>query len=73
MTLAQTRDLLDRAVAADRAVLALNVITVEHAEAVVIGAERADSAVILQLSERAIDFHGGRIAPLVCSALGPSK
>jgi fructose-bisphosphate aldolase class II len=50
---------------------AFNVITLEHAEAVVEGAVRAGTPVILQLSENAVRFHGGRLAPIAaaCAAL----
>jgi fructose-bisphosphate aldolase class II len=65
VTLATTAELVRDVVATERAVLALNVITLEHAEAVIAGAERAGAAVLLQVSERAIAFHGGRIAPLL--------
>lgn len=44
--------------AAKTAVAAFNVITVEHAEGIVAGAERAGLPVILQLSENAIRYHG---------------
>ncbi len=37
---------------------AFNVIGIEHAEAIIAGAEAADSPVILQLSENAIGYHG---------------
>lgn len=44
--------------AAERGTLAVNVITLEHAEAIVEGAERAGSPVLLQLSQNAVRFHG---------------
>jgi fructose-bisphosphate aldolase class II len=47
-----------------RAVGAFNVITLEHAEAVITGAETADRPVICQISENAVRFHGGRLAPI---------
>nr|BFE62330.1 class II fructose-bisphosphate aldolase family protein [Dactylosporangium thailandense] len=47
---------------------AFNVITVEHAEAVVTGAEAAGCAVILQISENAVRFHHGRLAPIAAAA-----
>ncbi|GAA3457002.1 class II fructose-bisphosphate aldolase [Dactylosporangium matsuzakiense] len=47
---------------------AFNVITVEHAEAVVSGAEAAGCAVILQISENAVRFHHGRLAPIAAAA-----
>ena len=43
MTLVATRELVDRAAAHHRAVGAFNIITLEHAEAVVEGAERVAS------------------------------
>lgn len=65
MTTATTGELLRHAVAAEQGVLAFNVITLEHAEAVISGAERAHSDVLLQVSERAIGFHQGKLAPLL--------
>ncbi|MBU2670404.1 class II fructose-bisphosphate aldolase [Actinoplanes bogorensis] len=50
------------------AVGAFNVITVEHAEAIVTGAEQAGRPVILQISENAVRFHHGRIAPIAAAA-----
>jgi hypothetical protein len=47
---------------------AFNVITVEHAEAIVTGAEDADLPVILQISENAVRFHDGRLAPIAAAA-----
>lgn len=41
-----------------RAIGAFNVITLEHAEGIVVGAERADLPVILQLSQNACRHHG---------------
>ncbi|MEU0527298.1 class II fructose-bisphosphate aldolase [Streptomyces niveus] len=41
-------------------VAAFNVITLEHAEAIAAGAERAGRPAILQISENAVKFHGGR-------------
>jgi fructose-bisphosphate aldolase class II len=50
---------------------AFNVITLEHAEGVVAGAEAADRAVLLQISQNAVAYHAGRVAPLAaaCRAL----
>lgn len=67
VTLTPTRQLVDAAVIAERAVLAFNVITIEHAEAIVAGGERAGTALILQLSENAVRFHGGRLAPILAA------
>src|SRR3954454_19225709 len=51
-----------------RGVGAFNVITVEHAEAIVTGAEAAGLPVILQKSENAVRFHHGRLAPIAAAA-----
>jgi fructose-bisphosphate aldolase, class II len=40
----------------------------EHAEAVVEGAERVDTPVILQISENAVRFHHGRLGPVAAAA-----
>jgi fructose-bisphosphate aldolase class II len=65
MSLVATADLVASAVAEGTAVLAFNVITIEHAEGIAEGAERAGVAAVLQVSENTVRFHGGRIAPLV--------
>ena len=67
MTLASTGSLVERAVAAGGAVLAFNVITLEHAEGIVAGLEATGSAGILQVSENAVIFHGGRLSSLVAA------
>ncbi|MEU5566136.1 class II fructose-bisphosphate aldolase [Micromonospora musae] len=48
-------------------VCAFNVITLEHAEAIVAGAEAAGRAVVLQVSENAVRFHR-RLAPIAAAA-----
>ncbi|MEV0808349.1 class II fructose-bisphosphate aldolase [Micromonospora sp. NPDC050200] len=48
-------------------VCAFNVITLEHAEAIVAGAEAAGRPVILQISENAVRFHNGRLAPIAAA------
>jgi fructose-bisphosphate aldolase, class II len=68
MPLVTTRELVDRAVAQHVAVGSFNIITLEHAEGVVEGAERVDTPVILQISENAVRFHGGRLAPITAAA-----
>ena len=67
MTLVTTAALLDDAYARGRGVAALNVITLEHAEATVLGAEQAGLPVILQVSENASKFHLGDPAPLAAA------
>lgn len=74
MTLVATAALMADAVAAGRAVAAFNAITLEHAEAIVAGAERAGHGVIVQLSENAVRFHGGAFRPMLaaCGELADS-
>jgi fructose-bisphosphate aldolase class II len=67
VTLASTADLVASATATDTAVLAFNVITLEHAEGIADGVERAGVAAVLQLSENTVRFHGGRLAPLLAA------
>lgn len=55
-------------IAARTGVGAFNVITIEHAEAIVAGAEAAGRPVILQISENAVRFHHGRLAPIAAAA-----
>jgi fructose-bisphosphate aldolase class II len=64
VTLASTAALISAA-GRQAAVFAFNVITIEHAEGIAEGAERAGAAVLLQVSENTVGFHGGRIAALV--------
>jgi fructose-bisphosphate aldolase class II len=52
--------------AAGSAAVAFNVIGIEHAEAIVTGAEQADRPVILQLSENCVDYHGA-LAPIAAA------
>jgi len=65
---APTGALVADARAAGGGVGAFNVITVEHAEAIVTGAEDAGLPVILQISENAVRFHHGRLAPIAAAA-----
>ncbi len=55
--------LLDRARTDARGVGAFNVVLLEHAEAIVQGAEQAGLPVVLQISENCIRYHGG-LAPI---------
>lgn len=67
--LAPTQDLL-RAAMTSRpryGVLALNVIGLEHAEAIVQGAEAERAPVILQVSENAIRYRMGALEPIVAA------
>jgi fructose-bisphosphate aldolase class II len=73
MTLATTADLLDRARSSGVGLPAFNVITLEHAEAIAAGAERAGSPAILQISENAVKFHGGRLEPIAVAAVAVAR
>jgi fructose-bisphosphate aldolase class II len=66
--LESTAALVDAAAAARTGVAAFNVITLEHAEAIVAGAEAAGRAVVLQISQNAVRWHGGRIRPVARAA-----
>ncbi len=59
MTLSDPRPLLAAARAGGYAVGAFNVIQIEHAEAIVAGAEQARLPVVLQVSENTAAFHRG--------------
>jgi len=59
VTLSDPRPLLAGASAGGYAVGAFNVIQIEHAEAIVAGAERAGLPVVLQVSENTAAFHRG--------------
>ncbi|RWZ58315.1 class II fructose-bisphosphate aldolase [Labedella populi] len=69
MTVATTADLVAGARATGRGVAALNVIQLEHAQAIVTAAERCAAPVILQVSENAVRYHGGDVAPLAAACL----
>ena len=64
MPLAPTLELLRRARDIGAGIPAFNVIGIEHAEAIVCGAETAQAPVILQLSQNAVKYHHGRIEPI---------
>ncbi|MBL1290247.1 ketose-bisphosphate aldolase [Streptomyces sp. NPDC057067] len=74
MPLVPTRELVSKAAATGRAVAAFNVITLEHAEAITAGAAAAGApGVILQISENAVRFHGGRVKPIARAAAEVGK
>jgi fructose-bisphosphate aldolase class II len=68
MPLVTTGEIVKGAQAAGTGVGAFNVITLEHAEAIVAAAERVDLPVILQVSENAVKFHLGRLRPIAMAA-----
>ncbi|MFF9038671.1 ketose-bisphosphate aldolase [Streptomyces sp. NPDC014892] len=68
MPLTTTGALITEAAAAHSAVAAFNVITLEHVEAIVAGAESVAAPVVLQVSENAVGFHDGDLLPLARAA-----
>ncbi|MFF2526523.1 class II fructose-bisphosphate aldolase [Streptomyces liangshanensis] len=73
MPLVSTGELITAAAAAGHGVAAFNVITLEHAEAIAAGAERAGVPAILQISENAVAFHGGRPGPVAAAAAAVAR
>ncbi|MEU2654457.1 class II fructose-bisphosphate aldolase [Streptomyces sp. NPDC007325] len=68
MPLAPTGAIIGPASAGHRGVGAFNVVQIEHAEAIVAGAERAGLPVILQISENTVRYHGA-LAPIAAASL----
>ena len=66
MTLVASGDLVGQARASGIGVAAFNVITLEHAEGIVGGAERAGLPVVVQVSQNAVRYHG-TLAPLAAA------
>lgn len=73
MPLVSTGDLVADARAAGRGIAAFNVITLEHAEAIAAGAEQAGAPAILQVSENAVKFHGGRLSAIAAAAAAVAR
>jgi fructose-bisphosphate aldolase class II len=71
--LTTTGELITEAAAARTAVAAFNIITLEHIEAVVAGAESAGAPVVLQVSENAVRFREGRLLPLARAATAAAE
>ncbi|KQV93664.1 class II fructose-bisphosphate aldolase [Streptomyces sp. Root369] len=69
MPLATTGELVTRAATTRSAVAAFNIITLEHVEAVITGAESLDAPVVLQVSENAVKFRYGSLLPLARAAV----
>ncbi|WP_431782670.1 class II fructose-bisphosphate aldolase [Streptomyces chumphonensis] len=75
MPLTPTGDLVRSAAEEGAGVGAFNVVQIEHAEAIVAGAEAADRPVVLQLSENTVRYHGaleplGRATLAIAAACG---
>ncbi|MCX5126755.1 ketose-bisphosphate aldolase [Streptomyces sp. NBC_00347] len=68
MPLTPTDDIIRPARTANTGVGAFNVVQIEHAEAIVTGAERAGLPVILQISENTARYHGS-LAPIAVASL----
>ncbi|MET0132492.1 MAG: class II fructose-bisphosphate aldolase, partial [Kibdelosporangium sp.] len=62
--LVPTATIIDHALGAGTGIGAFNLITLEHAEAIVTGAETAGQPVILQISQNCVRFHSGRLLPI---------
>ncbi|MEE1942342.1 class II fructose-bisphosphate aldolase [Streptomyces sp. TRM 70361] len=73
MPLVDTAELLRAAYAARRGLLAFNVVTLEHAEAIAAGAETAGAPAILAVSENTVRFHGGRPGPVAAAAAAVAR
>ncbi|MER5179053.1 class II fructose-bisphosphate aldolase [Streptomyces sp. NPDC002896] len=72
MTLVPTGELVAEACAAGRGLGAFNVVQLEHATAIVAGAEKARTPVVLQISENTARYHGG-LEPVGLAALATAR
>jgi fructose-bisphosphate aldolase, class II len=72
MTLAVMHEIIGAARAAGRGVGAFNVIGIEHAEAIVAGAEAAGAPVVLQISENCVAYHGA-LEPIARACLAIAR
>jgi fructose-bisphosphate aldolase, class II len=73
MSLVPTGTLIAASRSAGTGIAAFNVITLEHAEAIVAGAQAAQRPVILQISENAVKFHHGRLGPVAAAAAAVAR
>ncbi|WP_335977954.1 MULTISPECIES: class II fructose-bisphosphate aldolase [Streptomycetaceae] len=73
MPTAATAELVLAAHASGGGVAAFNVITLEHAEAITAAAEQTGLPVILQISENAVKFHGGRLDGVLAGAAAAAE
>jgi fructose-bisphosphate aldolase class II len=69
---AGTGEIIAAAMAAGRGVGAFNLIGIEHAEAIVSGAELAGQPVVLQISENCVRYHGA-LEPVTLAALAIAR
>src|SRR2546430_137620 len=70
--LTPTGEIVDLAAKESRGVGAFNVIQLEHAEALVAGAEAAGAPVILQISQNTVRYHGA-LEPLALATLAVAR
>ncbi|MET9515386.1 class II fructose-bisphosphate aldolase [Streptomyces sp. NPDC002994] len=73
MPLVSTGELVTAARESGHAVAAFNVITLEHAEAIAAGAERAGAPAVLQISENAVKFHGGDLTAIAAAVTAVAR
>ncbi|MGW0563732.1 class II fructose-bisphosphate aldolase [Streptomyces sp. NPDC003016] len=73
MPLVSTGELVTAARESGHGVAAFNVITLEHAEAIAAGAERAGAPAVLQISENAVKFHGGDLTAVAAAATAVAR
>lgn len=72
MPLVASAEILQAAKRTGRGIAAFNVIQIEHAEALVTGAQRAGAPVILQISENAAKYHGA-LDPIALATLSIAR
>lgn len=72
MPVVPVKKILDNAWAAASGAGAFNLIGIEHAEAIIAGAEAADAAVILQVSENCVAYHGA-LEPIARAVLAAAE
>ncbi|MGW3233387.1 class II fructose-bisphosphate aldolase [Kitasatospora sp. NPDC001095] len=72
MPLVGTGEIVTPAAHGGHGVGAFNVVQLEHAEAIVTGAEAVGAPVVLQISENAVRYHGG-LAPVGTAALAVAR
>ncbi|MGD8169483.1 class II fructose-bisphosphate aldolase [Herbiconiux sp. P16] len=72
MTATTGPDLVEQARTAQQGLGAFNVVLLEHAEAIVAGAERAGLPVVLQISQNAARYHGG-LEPIALASLAIAR
>ena len=65
MPAAGMAEIIGPAVAEGRGVGAFNIIGIEHAEAVIAGAEAAGAPVVLAISQNCVAYHGA-LEPIAC-------